>query len=273
MQLAFPFDAAGAGVAVRASGQLALSPDLDVLAWVCERWLATPPRDPAGIARFTLRDLALDLYGEAGGQPRRLIRESLLRLFRVEVTLTGYDAIERRTDARLSTLSRLVYQIVTERGELHPAEEDRQFDPSAMGALRGSTFRVQLAPWLRDQLAAGHATFLDWRTLRRLEGIAKRAWVYLEAEQYKRTGQDREETWVGLGRPALAALGADGYDRPRDARRALNRAGARIVAVDPRYVSVTAERRPGGWALIAKRATGERLAARRELRGSLAAAG
>jgi hypothetical protein len=273
-QLTLPFDASGLGVAVRASGRLSLTPDLDLLAWVCDRWATTRLPDgytvdgephPDGVAAFTLYDLGLDLYGrEPGGEERRAMRESLLRLFRVEVTFTGYDAAMKRPDAALCSMSRLITTIVSEREALGPAA-----DAQAIGALRGSTWKVELASWLRRQLLAGNVTYLDWRILRQLDGAAKRTWVYLEAERWKPAGDGLLATHVGLGRPALDSLGVGGFQRHRDARRALERAGARIVAADERYASVTVEGRPGGHALVAYRLDAERLKVRRQARASL----
>ncbi len=42
MQLELPFNARGTNSAVRASGRLKLTPDLDIFAWLCERWISTP---------------------------------------------------------------------------------------------------------------------------------------------------------------------------------------------------------------------------------------
>lgn len=276
VQLALPLDASGLGVAVRASGRLSLTPDWDVLAWVCERWLTTRLPDgysvegephPEGVASFTLYDLGTDLYGtEPSGKHYRDMRASLLRLFRVEVTLTGYDSIAGRAAADLASLDRLLTSIVSERDRLGPNADAR-----ALGALRGSTFKVALAPWLRGQLAAGNVTYLSWRILRQLDGAAKRAWVYLEAERWKPVGDGILATSIGLGGPALDSLGVGGFQRHRDARRALERAGERIVAADERYESVTVEGRPGGHALVAYRLDAERLKARRAIRASLAA--
>ena len=53
----------------------------------------------------------------------------------------------------------------------------------------------------------------------------------------------RQETAIGLGTPALESLGVAGYARRIDARRALGRAGAKIVSVDPAYEAVHCEKR------------------------------
>jgi hypothetical protein len=272
-QLALPLDASGLGVAIRASGRLNLSPDLDVLSWLCERWLSRENPHPRAqrVAAFTLYDLGHDLYGrKPAGKENRLIRESLLRLFRVEITLEGYDSIRRQQGGNLASLDRLLERISSERGSLDQKLQ-LELDAGSLGALRGETFRIQLAPWLCDQLEAGNVTYLSWRTLRRLEGVAKRAFVYLEAESYSQAGDGLLATSIGLGAPALEALGVGHYARHRDARRALDRAGERIVEADDRYHAIRCERRPGGFSLVAYRLGPERLQVRRQARSSLAA--
>jgi len=267
-QLELPLEVRGLNGTVRASGQLSISIDLDVLAWICERWLTTPPLDPEGIARFTLYDLGTDLYGrKPAGKENRLLRESLLRLWRVEVQFVGWNTVEGDPG---DSMDRLLYRIGSD-GKLAEARED----PAKVGALRGSTVSVKLADWLRDSLAEGHFTYLRWETLRQLDGAAKRVWIYLAGERFKRTGPWRSAVAIGLGAPALASLGVDTYARHRDARRALNRAGRQIVEADARYESVVVERRPGGWSLIARRrAEGRRESerVRKLIAGSLAEA-
>lgn len=251
VQLELPLEVRGISGAIRSTGRLSLSPDLDVLAWICERWMTNPIPDHRGIVRFTVYDLALDLYGKRpGGKNRRDLAESLRRLYRVEVSFTDHDAIDGQPMRGSQTLSRLLYDVRAETALL-----DAGSDPARLGALRGSTVAVRLSDWLRDSLMGGHFTYLRWDILRQLDGHAKRLWVYLAAERYKPIGDDLSATHVGLGGPALATLGLDGYARHRDARAALKRAGDRIVKADPRYQSVTVERRPGGYALVAIRRT------------------
>jgi hypothetical protein len=274
LQLELPLDAPGLGVAIRANGRLNLTPDLDVLAWLCERWYTTrlPDRSgkvhphPEGIVAFTLTDLGFDLYGrKPAGKENRTVREALLRLFRVEVSMTGYDAADGKAGASLASLTRLIHTISSDRLDAAAA------DPRKLGALRGDTFKVVLAPWLLKQYRAGNFTFLSWRILRQLDGAAKRSWVFLEGQRFKPQGEGLLAYAVGLGQPALASLGVGEYARHRDARRALERAGKRIVEADDRFHSVTVERRPGGYALIAVRLDKDRLKVRREARSSVPA--
>jgi hypothetical protein len=87
--------------------------------------------------------------------------------------------------------------------------------------------------------------------------MSARLWVALEAwaRWPAHTFDGREETAIGLGEPALQSLGVGSYDRLRDARRALGRAGERLVAVDPAYELVRCEKRVGS-TLIARRISG-----------------
>jgi hypothetical protein len=239
--------------------------DLTVLAYVTDRYLWPPPKSDLDPAGFSLYDLGRAIYGrEPAGADRRNLRFSLRRLWEAELVLGGVDDLA----AERLTWERLLIRIESEVDRL--AKEDWLATGRQAGALRGSTFKVTLAPWLAQAVREGHFTWLDFRVLRRLGGLSARLWVYLEAERFKPLGEGRESTWIGLGQPALASLGADGYERHRDARRALTRAGERIAAADIRYESVRVERRAGGWALIASRTTdAERLKVRRAARTSL----
>lgn len=276
VQLELPFEARGIATLVRASGRLKLTPDLDVLAWISERWLSTPPLDLDGWARFTLYDLTSDLYQPRTPEraDRKRIRESIVRLMTTLVTVDGYDARrrERRDEDRdrIATTSAPIVQLVSELERVGP-------DPRRLGALRGSTFAAQLAPWLCDQLAAGGYTYLDFSILRQLDGLAKRLWIYLEAERFKPGGDGRLGTHFGLGRPALASIGAGNYKRHRAARAALVRASRQIMGADDRYESVSVERRPGGWSLVAVKLDAEerrrKRAERERVRDALAEAG
>jgi hypothetical protein len=76
--------------------------------------------------------------------------------------------------------------------------------------------------------------------------------VYLEAERYKKITEAQEATWIKLGERAYRTLGMN-YSVERQARAAIRRAGASICATDPRFETVSVERRPGGHAIIAIR--------------------
>jgi hypothetical protein len=104
---------------------------------------------------------------------------------------------------------------------------------------------VQLPPWLRRQIEAGNVTYLHPPTLRALDALAQRVWLYLEAERMKPAPHGTKSCWVKLGDRAYASLGMS-YRHDRQARAALRRAGERIVEVDSSYAEVTTERVPGG---------------------------
>jgi hypothetical protein len=227
------------------------SRDLAVLAYLIDRYLWPPPTRELDPAQFTLYDLGRAMYGrEPAGEERRKLRAALRRLWDTEIVFGWQE------EAGRSQWDRLLIRIESEMDRL--AREDQLAEGRPAGALRGSTFRVTLTPWLAEAVREGHFTWLNFRVLRRLGGLSARLWVYLEAEHWKPQPGERESTWLGLGQPALATLGVDGYERHRDARRAVARAGRRIVNADARYESVTVEQRPGGWSLVAVRATGER---------------
>jgi hypothetical protein len=112
-----------------------------------------------------------------------------------------------------------------------------------------------------EQVLEGRCTWLDLDLLRALgSGLSGRVWIALEAwaRWPQRSLDGREETTIGLGQPALQSLGVAQYERQRDARRALDRAGRGLIVVDPAYEFVCCERRGGGWCLVVRRLTGTR---------------
>ena len=145
-----------------------------------------------------------------------------------------------------------------ELGDFHPL-------PSAevLGGLRGSTFAVELATWLAEQVRAGNMTYLDFEVMRRLNGLAQRLWMYLQAERYSARG----ETWVALGPRMYEILGM-GYGRERDARQNLRFAGRRIMEADDRYELVDVERRLSWGIRVRRVASRERRQARTAIRES-----
>jgi hypothetical protein len=58
-----------------------------------------------------------------------------------------------------------------------------------------------------QQLEAGYLTYNDWRVLRALEGLAKRLWVYLESQTFKRADLGEGAVALQLGPPMWQALG------------------------------------------------------------------
>ena len=194
--------------------------------------------------------------GDDGGEKYRQIRRSLGRLQGATITIrTVYVdpelAAERISEGSVSLIGDI--WAATTRLDLTT--------PREWGALKASTsLKVEVGRWPAQQVHAGRCTWLDLDLLRALgPGLASRVWAGLEA--WARWPQEsfdgRQETAIGLGTPALESLGVAGYARPIDARRALDRAGRRIVATDPAYELVRCERR-AGWCLIVRRLSGPR---------------
>ena len=256
VQLQLPFEASGLSERIHAEGRLKLSPDYDVFAWLCERWQRQP--SPSGWMRPTLYELGCALYGREGapkppsGRDYRHLRDALDRLAWVHVTIDGYDIETGQFADRQISRSNLL--------ELRRAEGDPD------GLQRPS---VRFAEWLRQAIAEERVVRMPWRTLRsfgRNHQLAKRLWLYLAAERWKRQGAgDVEATWVRCGGQLEAALSM-AYDRPRDARAALKRACLTIRQVDARYAAGALEVVQvgrGNWRIAAERPTWD---AWRELR-------
>lgn len=140
---------------------------------------------------------------------------------------------------------------------------------------------MELPRWLRQQLAEGNFVRVHWATLRSFsenQPLAKRLWIYLQAEHYKRVGGGLEGTWLAVGDRLFTALGMD-YARPRDARAALARACRAICLLDVRYRRLDLVRFGRTWRITADRLTSETLRgqgaelreARAAIRASLAA--
>ncbi|MDQ3093511.1 MAG: hypothetical protein M3R46_18025 [Actinomycetota bacterium] len=232
--------------------------DLMVLAFVLERWWWQSPDRDSCPAEFTLRELGQAVYGRRpAGHERRLLRCALARLYEVSIDFVGFDAATRETGARWGR-ARLIQAIggaLGELGDFHalpPAE--------VLGGLRGSTFAVELASWLAEQVRAGNVTYLDFAVMRRLNGLAQRLWMYLQAERYSGRG----ETWVALGPRMYEILGM-GYGRERDARQNLRLAARRITEADERYELIDVQRRVG-WGITARRAASSE---RRQVRAAI----
>lgn len=239
MQLAFPLDDRDTLGLLRTSGPPLTLVDLDMLAWMCERW-REGDRDPKGRIRFTLYELGMDLYGRTpDGKERRIMRASLRRLQDAAFELEGYDAAA----ARMGEL-----QSPTEAGRIR-----------LLGSVRwskdGERHVAYLDGFITEQLELGHLTYLDWRILRALEGLAKRLWVYLESQSFKRSGIGEGAAALHLAPPMWQALGVTTRHAPH-ARRLLIRACHRIEAADKSFVAFEMRkpaRRGGTWALVARR--------------------
>ncbi|MDQ3971074.1 MAG: hypothetical protein M3227_05250, partial [Thermoproteota archaeon] len=215
--------------------------DLDTFAWLTERW-REGERDPQGEVRFTLYELGQDLYGHyPSGKDHQTMRTSLYRLQEALFELEGYDAeaarMGRLEEPSLAGRIRLLSDLAWSRR-----------DP------RGRHV-AYLGPWLTKQLLAGHLTYLDWRVLRKLDGLAKRLWVYLESQSFKRSWIGEGSVRLWLAPPMLQALGITDKHAP-GARRAITKAGQRIAEVDRSFVGfemIRPPRRGGVWAYVARR--------------------
>ena len=231
----------------RANGKLTMA-DLDLLCWLCERYRETRPLD--GTLSFTLYELALDLHRRTpGGREAELMRGSLERLKAAVLYLEGKDLCQRGLS--LGSAVNIV-DILVDRASVLP-------DLSARRMLRRDRFSAKLAPWFLAEIDAKRVTYLDWRILRELDGLAKRLWVYLEAESFKRiSGIGRGYSWVAIGQKAFCALGL-AFGPARGARRALREAGRAICEADRSYESIEVVRHLNGkgWRLAAIRLSAE----------------
>jgi len=214
---------------------------------------------------FELRER---VFGSShGGADWLALRNSLVRLASVRASVRTVQP-----DPELAA-QQVVAGYVSLLGDIWLATAQLDLrTPHQWGALKGtSSLRVEIGRWVAEQVLAGAGAWLDLDVLRSLgAGLSARVWAALEgwARWPARTLDGREECAIGLGKPALESLGVAGYQRPQDARRALVRAGRRIVASDPAYHRVTVERRGGGWCIVVERTAGsrQRAAERREWR-------
>lgn len=221
VQLALPFEATGLSERISANGRLRVTPDYDVLSWLCERWQTRPTE--SGVMKPTLYEVGSALYGMApSGEHYRILRASLDRLAWVNVTIDNYDA-ETGTfrDNWVYSSNLLSLGRVTN-------------DPNG---LQRPT--IELAGWLRKALSDEQVVRVHWPTLRAFkeqQTLAKRLWLYLAAERWKRTTGTSEATWLAVGDRLYAALGMN-YAQHRQARAALARACGTVRKTDPRYAA------------------------------------
>lgn len=228
--------------------------DLKVMAFVIERWRSQGGFTASDHAAFTLYQLGKSIYGrEPDGEERRLLRESIQRLFRVEINAQGH--VGSSSDGRIRKLARdgrVFVQKDTVWDDVDPAALDASLQ---IASRRGRSFRVWLGPWLVEQIRAGHVTYLTFSTMRKLSGLALRLWVFLEGEPFVAdVDHERLATPQAISPELLAVLGV-GHSRATDGRRAINRAGDRVCAVDDRYRSIALVKRDGQWWLDPVRAT------------------
>jgi len=232
---------------VLARGTIRVSPDYDVLAWLCERWLRQSAEE--GWMYPTLYEIASDLYPNKSQPPSgkhyRLLREAICTLSLVGIQLFDYDAATGKQQMRATYNGHLMESNLNE--FLHGV------DP----------LKVRLAEWLRNELDRGAVVRLDWKILRAFDEnqkLAKRLWIYLQAENWKRYGdRSMEGTWITFGDRLQSALGMGYKTNPRQARVAIKRACKTIRAIDDRYLAGSVElvKLGQGWRIQAKRPTAE----------------
>lgn len=224
-------------------------PELDALTWLTQEWW-DQGGSVDGRVRFTWYELGRDLYGRerAGWSPsgrhRQLMQDAIDNLHAVVITLTCVNVLTGESGPTLRSKVHILESVVDhDQLQLFRAG---QADAASIGALRHDTVEIKLADWLVRQLLGG-SLVLDWRTLRRLSGTAKRLWYYLGARS--------DEFCPGAlpGEMALAIdLGPDLYAslnlraaRERDNRAALRDASQRISRTDPSYVKLAVVHKPG----------------------------
>ncbi len=241
--------------------------DLRVWAALCAQLrerLPTAPPDDLTLDRASTRtvqttgyQLADMVYGEDGGKNYRLLWRSMIRLSGTTVVV---HAIEQDPDLAARRVTTGYVALI---GDIWEARTELNLrTPRQWGSLKGSaSLKLEIGHWTAQQVVAGHCVWLDLDLLRALgTGLPARVWAALEAWSRwpQRSLDGREECAIGLGEPARQSLGIAHYERLRDARRALDRAGERLVDVDPAYELVRCEQRGGGWCLVVRRICGAR---------------
>ncbi len=241
--------------------------DLRVWAALCgilREQLPSPPPDDPELQRIDARtvettgyQLAEMVWAADGGDKYLRLRAALVRL---AATRACVQVVERDPELAAQFVREGYVSLV---GDIWLATTRLNLrTPRQWGALKGSSsLKVEIGHWTSQQVVAGRCTWLDLDLLRALgSGLSARVWIALEAwaRWPQRSLDGREECAFGLGQPALQSLGVAEYERQRDARRALDRAGQGLVAVDPAYELVRCERRGGGWCLVVRRIAGAR---------------
>jgi hypothetical protein len=227
--------------------------DLDVLAWLVDRWRIERPAD--GWVGFTLYELGKDFYGrKLTGDDRSRIHTSLQRLTSSVVTLVGYDQRRGEANVEICGLAHFIDSLQWHKDLNGPRH---LYDPRDTGSMRARTFEARLGHWLTAQVQAGNVTYLSWPLLRAMgrAKLAKRLWVYLECQRFKPLGSGRGQAYITLGARGYAMLGLH-HGRQDRRRAALEAAGRKICEVDESYESIVVQRNPlspKGWRLLATR--------------------
>ena len=131
--------------------------DLKVLAFAIERWRESGGRTASDSISFTLYKLGQAIYGHApSGEERRLLRESIVRLFKVELNACGADA--RRPGQPVRVIAR-DGRLFTQQETLWDDTPRSARSPPAAG----TPYRVGW-PVARRQLRSGNVTYLHFPT-------------------------------------------------------------------------------------------------------------
>jgi hypothetical protein len=237
-------------------------PELDVLTWLTQEWFDHGcPRD--GKVRFTWYALGRDLYGNSrtgwspSGRHRELMREALDNLHAVVLTFRSIDIDEEGGNMRRLHSKVHILERVDDHEEVELLRQGEGSDV-VVGALRGQSVEVTVAPWLVDRLLA-EGVVLSWRMQRQLSGAAKRLWYELSARlgEFLPTGLPGEtELLVELTGDVFAAMNLQAA-RERDNRAALATAARRVQAVDHQFRSIEIVKRDEGYFLRARRTSAQ----------------
>lgn len=220
--------------------------------------------DDGEVCHTSVKALTNAVYGETGGYQKRRVRESLSRLFDVEVAMHGFDPTTGKFNAEICSVARLIQSVSWNGRSIRMTNhEEEKFSWAMFGAMKATApLRVELANWLAANISAGYVTWLDLDLLRALgKGPAARVWSYLETQSPAR-GRDSSKAilskcgqhsdclsgYIGLAPNAMATFGLDGTDL-RKARFKLAQACDKIVATDPAWRSMALQRGPYGWNL------------------------
>ncbi len=196
-----------------------------------------------GIAEASLTKLTHLVCGaSAGGKEYKLIAAAAHDFFKGELTIDGFDVTTGQPTPGVYSRTRLLIDLVWHehlervfQGKLRGREEIGR----RLGAVRGqNTIRWRFHPAFAERIESAEVVSLDWDRLRTLHGVAQSLWIQLSAPRFcftplvERPGCERLE--LLLDEPACRAFGISA-SQDRDRRRTLNRAGERILDVDPSY--------------------------------------
>jgi hypothetical protein len=204
-----------------------------------------------GKSSATVAELGRVMWGadraQGGDNTKRLLR-ALFDLYRVELTVPGYDMANRRPAAGVSSTRLLINLFVDEAILKAFNSEERTLTRSefgrALGAKQRGTIEWRLHPDYTQRLAESDLRRFDWVKAQRLRGVALALWMVFTSPRvpYRRAldqGGKLEVVEVPLTLDHCYALGVQaGTDAAR--RRTLNDAGKRVCAADKSFVAFEA---------------------------------